>query len=161
MDRVLSQSLTFFLFIFFFLQWTAATITAVWSLRRRTWWTWRWRVARCLCAGKVCSCTRGTRWCATTRCRGTGCCTWASSTWRTRISGILQVLPVCVLGSTPVPWCHQITAWEAGMIFPIQWPPHSDLACHPQSQCHFYFYSISLNEVFAEFPYSHILGICF
>lgn len=61
----------------------------------------------------------------------------------------------------PLPWCHQITAWEAGMIFPIQYPPHSDMACHPQSQCHFYFHSVSLNEVFAEFPYRQILGICF
>lgn len=29
------------------------------------------------------------------------------------------------------------------------------------SQCHFYFYNISFNEVFSMFPYSHILGICF
>lgn len=77
-----------------------ATITAVWSLRRRTWWTWRWRAAQCLSAGKVCSCTRGTLWCETTRCPGRGCCTWASSTWRTRISGIAPAF------TSLCPWLH-------------------------------------------------------
>lgn len=98
----LVKTLSFF-FLLIFWQWTVATVTAVWSLRRRAWWTWRWRVARCPCAGRVCSCTRGAPWCESTRCPGSGCCTWASSTWRTRISGTAQVSPAPALGSTPVP----------------------------------------------------------
>lgn len=149
-ERVLSQSL---ILVFFFLnlsfwQWTVATTTAVWSLRRRTWWTWRWRVARCLSAGKACSCTRGTPWCETTRYRGRGCCTWASSTWLTRISGIAPAF------TSSCPQLHPsatklLPGRQGWYLFPTQCLWHGDLVCHSPtgSQCLFYFYSISLNKV--------------